>query len=213
MKRLIALLVVMICIPSFAFASGNVPGDYSAYGVIQAGSMLSSVWMREHASGTEMSSLPDGLSVIGEEAFAGTAIASIQLPDTLQVIGRRAFADILEMVYVYITEGTQFIDQSAFAGNGDLTIAGQQGSYAEQWARENGYRFIYGEALLTDGFLRLLRNSDCRKQLVAPLLLFALALMLAAMNKRRPNVRRTGEGKSMRPQERAELHAIAYRFP
>jgi hypothetical protein len=43
--------------------------------------------------------------------------------------------------------------------------------------------------------------------------LLGLALTLKAAFAQKLHFRRIGEGKTMRPQERAELHAIAYRFP
>ena len=64
--------------------------------------------------------LPEGLTVIDEEAFMGdTSITSVVLPDSLRVIGDRAFA-----------------------GCTSLTLQVYSGSYAEAWAIENAFPYL-----------------------------------------------------------------------
>lgn len=60
--------------------------------------------------------LPDGLEVIGKNAFLGCSLWNITIPKTVKEIGENAFPDVTV-----------------------LTVGA--GSYAEQWAIENGYEY------------------------------------------------------------------------
>ena len=95
------------------------------------------------AEGTAAFSLPASLQVIGEEAFAGTAIENTELPESLTSVGDGAFSDIpcLESVTVPATDRLTISD-SAFDGSGGVIIRGEEGSYAQEWADRNGFPFL-----------------------------------------------------------------------
>lgn len=58
--------------------------------------------------------LPEGLEVIGEQAFMGTGIVSLELPSTVKAIGRSAFAMNPDMREVVINIGIVTIGERAF---------------------------------------------------------------------------------------------------
>lgn len=71
-----------------------------------------------HASGASAEGLyvPEALSVIEEEAFAGCAgIRSVELPEGVKTIQSRAFADT-EIYYISIPESMETIEPDAFEG-------------------------------------------------------------------------------------------------
>ena len=61
-------------------------------------------------------SLPSGLEIIGEEAFAGIVSEAVIIPDNCREIGPNAFADCANLRYVYIPKSVIRIADSAFDG-------------------------------------------------------------------------------------------------
>lgn len=110
--------------------------------------------------------LPDSLQYIDDEAFAGTALVSVDIPENVEYIGERAFSDIPTLRKVNIPEKTTYIAGSAFAGSNRVTITGAPGSYARKYARENGIPFapltvMYANAGAGSGIsLNQARTSD-----------------------------------------------------
>lgn len=108
--------------------------------------------------------IPEGVTSIGEMAFYGCwKVESLTLPSTLVTIGNNAF-NSLGITELIIPEGVTTIGEGAFLGApiesvtipesvvsigqeafGDgvtsLVITGVKGSYAEEYANENGYSF------------------------------------------------------------------------
>lgn len=83
--------------------------------------------------------LPDNLTDIRSEAFAGTVISDIQLPDGCKSIGARAFAySGLELIR--IPDIVVSIASDAFDGCRALTICCAADSYAAGYAAEHGIR-------------------------------------------------------------------------
>ena len=59
--------------------------------------------------------VPDGITVIGERAFAGNeAIDRVILPDSVEMIGEEAFADCLVLQTIQFPERVRHIGKSAF---------------------------------------------------------------------------------------------------
>ena len=86
--------------------------------------------------------LPDALSVIGDEAFTGGAFRFVRLSERTTAIGRHAFAGCPGLAYIYIPEGTLYIDPDAFSGVSGLTVFGRAGSVAEKFANEMCFHFV-----------------------------------------------------------------------
>lgn len=86
--------------------------------------------------------LPESTLAIEEYAFSGsTAISEVILPDGLLSIGAYAFSDCTGISSVYIPASVQSIGEHAFPLS--TQILSDSGSYAEQWAYENGYNPRY----------------------------------------------------------------------
>lgn len=85
--------------------------------------------------------LPESIEVIEEEAFAGTAINTIQLNDTVKIIGDRAFANISTLRTIRIPVTTTRIATSAFKGSNQVTINASPNSFARKFAQENDIPF------------------------------------------------------------------------
>lgn len=95
--------------------------------------------------------LPASLTVIEDEAFAGTAIETVVLPDTLEVIGDFAFADIPTLSSVEIPQSVHAIGDNAFAGSDSVFFLGAADSYAQTWANEHAIKFVETHALTGTG--------------------------------------------------------------
>lgn len=76
---------------------------------------------------------------IGGMAFAGCiSLQTIVFPEGLEQIGRGAFSGCYNLKSVTIPDSVREIGDNAFFGCDDLVIRTPAGSYAEQWAKENG---------------------------------------------------------------------------
>lgn len=95
--------------------------------------------------------LPDGLKRIENGAFGGCEklTGDIVIPDSVTVIGEYAFQDCLgiENYTVTLPDGIQSIGQTSFSKtegqskykNLNITILCTPGTYAEKWAKDNGF--------------------------------------------------------------------------
>lgn len=146
--------------------------------------------------------IPASLTWIEEEAFAGTAFQLVVLDEKLTYIGEKAFGGAQDLQSVYISENTAYIGAEAFPA--DTMIHGREGSYAQQWAEENGYRFQCDNAW----------NIDFTP-LLSLLLLVQTCLFAPAVDTRHEYRFRRVKAylRDMRPQKRSELYPINYRFP
>ncbi len=85
---------------------------------------------------------PLNLTEISDEAFAGdAAFAAVQLQRNVKKIGSKAFANCVKLCAIYIPEGTTEIAGDAFDGVTGLIILGKAGSYAETFAKDQGFDF------------------------------------------------------------------------
>ena len=82
--------------------------------------------------------LPESLTQIEAEAFMGdSGITDVVLPERLVSIGDRAFLDTPNLDRVYVPSSVTSIGEEAF--DSDTVIACERDSYAEAYARVNGY--------------------------------------------------------------------------
>ncbi len=86
--------------------------------------------------------LPDSLTDIRDEAFTGGAFCFAKLPEETVSIGTKAFANCKNLQYVYIPASVTSISPYAFSGITDLTVFGPAGSAAEEFALNQGFRFV-----------------------------------------------------------------------
>ena len=85
--------------------------------------------------------LPQMLTAIGEEAFAGIAAETVEVSENVVSIGPRAFADCKNLREIIIPATVTAIDDSALSGCENVTVYGVKGSEAERFATENGFAF------------------------------------------------------------------------
>lgn len=92
--------------------------------------------------------LPEGITDIPDNAFSYcTALKEVKLPSTLKTIGKWGF-EACAFTSIDIPESVTSIDPQAFESSQLKNINGAAGSYAETFAKENGYSFngISGES-------------------------------------------------------------------
>ena len=86
--------------------------------------------------------LPENLTQIAEEAFAGGASGYVRLGSNVTSIGARAFADCDNLQYVYIPSTVTSLGSNIFRNDTDVGIIGAKGSRAETYAKNAGLPFF-----------------------------------------------------------------------
>jgi len=81
--------------------------------------------------------IPEGVTSVGNWAFAFSGITNVTLPPSVTSIGLNAFA--------YSEEISDDDDEDAIYGNENLLLAVQEGSYAEQYAKDNSITYVFTE--------------------------------------------------------------------
>lgn len=83
--------------------------------------------------------LPASTFYVDDEAFVGNStIQAVVAPDGLQVIGTRAFADCANLKCITLPDSVSHIAEDVFENTPDVVIFASVGSYAWQWAEEQG---------------------------------------------------------------------------
>ncbi|ETI96296.1 MAG: hypothetical protein Q606_CBAC00083G0004 [Intestinibacter bartlettii DORA_8_9] len=86
--------------------------------------------------------IPSSVKTIEDEAFSITGFTEFTVPDTITSIGAGAFSDCENLVKVTIPKTVTKIGDDIFEGGSeDVTIYGEKGSYAEQYANKNDISF------------------------------------------------------------------------
>lgn len=87
--------------------------------------------------------LPKGLLVIERSAFNYCkALEKVSIPQGTLHIDTRAFYDCSELEEIYIPDSVGYIGEEAFKNCKKLTIICESGSYAEEYAKENGINCV-----------------------------------------------------------------------
>ena len=96
----------------------------------------------EDCFGLKNIEIPVSVTSIGNEAFMGCyELTGIKIPTSVTSIGDSAFAYCSELTSIEIPKSITSIGKAAFDQSGLKTIYGDTGSYAEAYAKENGYTF------------------------------------------------------------------------
>lgn len=86
--------------------------------------------------------IPEGVTRIGNGTFFDCgSLTNITIPEGITSIGIEAFK-YCGLTSITIPESVTYIDDWAFYYSSLTSIKGKAGSYAETWAKENGYTFI-----------------------------------------------------------------------
>ena len=187
MKKMAIILALLcaftMCFSTASFLQGNAEGDAASTFV-----------------------LPASLITIEDEAFEKTAAESVIFSDSLAMIGERAFADGLRLRTITVSKSVVYIADHAFEGALNLTVRGEAGSYAAHWAQTHGIAFVQIETAP----MWIKRLGKILRDRFFISLLSVWICPCAAFRR----YRKTQDAwKSMRPQDRAELYPIDYRFP
>lgn len=115
------------------------PGDYT----VSVRSIMANMEMEKQVTfhvtgGAPTLHLTGNLSVIEEEAFAGTAAKRVVI-DSAQRIESRAFADMPQLVAVTLPDNITFIADDAFDDNPNLIFICGQSAYARNWVNTHHY--------------------------------------------------------------------------
>ena len=101
----------------------------------------------ENCESLEEFSLPDSVNFIGSSAFENCErFKNVVIPDGVRVLEGRVFSNF-SLEAVRIPESVVAIDAYAFYGNNhgerDMVMEVAKGSYAESYAKNNGWKYTY----------------------------------------------------------------------
>ena len=91
--------------------------------------------------------VPGSVTSIGDGTFYWcSSLTSVIIPDSVVSIGDEAFNSCLGLTSVTIPASVTSIGKDAFDDlNEDLILSVQKGSYAEEYAKEHNFSFVYME--------------------------------------------------------------------
>ena len=87
--------------------------------------------------------IPEGVTEIREDTFSGCKnLSSVEIPDSVKKIDEGAFEWCEALTSIVIPESVTEIDSFAFLGCDNLIITVKAGSYAEEYCKESGLKYI-----------------------------------------------------------------------
>lgn len=93
--------------------------------------------------------LSDSITQIGQQSFYGcSSLKQLDLPPNLQKIEDGAFYECSNLQILKIPDSVSYIGEDAFYGCDALVIECAPGSYAEQYARQNGIKLCSTEEIV-----------------------------------------------------------------
>lgn len=124
--------------------------SYSFANCTQITSIVLPIWINEISVSTfqgctSLASITiySNLDTIPNQAFYNCqSLDNVRLPETVNSIGNYAFGECNSLSSIYIPKTTTSISANAFRNCSNLTIHGEFGSYAEQYAEENNIPFV-----------------------------------------------------------------------
>ncbi len=158
MKRLLAFVVVFLCLTAVVTAEGGVNIEVirvdgvSVVLLTPESTMLRARSVAEDKAEDkaldeaedEIKSmiLPEFLTLIEESAFEGIAAGNVEVTENVVAIEARAFADCKNLRGIYIPASVLQIDDHAFDGCENVTVVGEKGTEAERIAALYNFTFI-----------------------------------------------------------------------
>lgn len=91
--------------------------------------------------------VPEGLTEIYKDCFRDcTSLSDVTIPETVTLLGDNSFRNCTALTEITLPASVKRIGESygnkPFYGSGLKTIKGVAGSYAETYAKNNGYEFV-----------------------------------------------------------------------
>lgn len=159
---------------------------------------------RNQVANKHILKLPYNLKVINDDAFSCTAAETVILQDNVEYLGNRSFYDNSELSDIYIPQATNYIAENAISDS-NVTIHGKEGSLAERWAKNHGFRFIHVDnwiPMKRTKFLLKLRSAYPFIDTIRQLTIVVICLINSIYMRNRKQKK-----------EYPELHAIDLDFP
>ena len=145
MKKICILLALLLCLAVPALAEEGMNMEVIKMDGVSVVVFTPAETLRKARDMAEENgagfALPQMLTAIGEEAFAGIAAETVEVSENVVSIGPRAFADCKNLREIIIPATVTAIDDSALSGCENVTVYGVKGSEAERFAKENGFTF------------------------------------------------------------------------
>jgi len=149
---------------------------------------------------------PDSLISIENEALEGTAFQELIFREGLLYIGEHAFGNVGSLKKACIPNSVKYIADSAFSESGLKTIIAGTSTYAQYWAERHDIEF----KLLDNNYANTISLHVLIQSILA---LFGITFIPLDNDRRRIKQYIKLFVICMRPQDRAELYPIEYRFP